>query len=109
MGLVPVLFCLVLLCMGTRDASVVLVLLLACAVLVLFVSVLLLGTWAVGLMFSDRWRKTIVFLCTTALVIDGGCGAASWIVLVLKRDEVRDPLDSLGGVALGRERIIAAG
>ena len=82
---------------------------LICSALVLIVNVLLLGVWATVSVLSSRWRKIAFGVSGGIIVLDGFYGFATWIVLVLQRGDIRDPLDSLSGFMLGRERIIAAG
>jgi hypothetical protein len=103
-----VVFCLVLMAMGAMTLLTEL-LSLVCAALVLIVSVLLLGLWATAAVMSSRSRKIALGVCGGIVGIDGCFGFATWIVLIVKRQDIRDPLDSLSGVALGRERIIAIG
>ena len=79
------------------------------AALVLIVSVGLLGLWGMLCILSPKW-KTISFSIGGILVMIDGCyGLATWIILIIKRQAIRDPLESVSGYILGRERIIAAG
>ena len=101
-------FCLVLIAMGAMTLVTELLSLL-CAALVLIVSVLILGLWATATLMSTRSKRIAFGVCGGIVGIDGCFGFATWIVLIVKRQDIRDPLDSLSGVALGRERIIAIG
>jgi hypothetical protein len=99
-----VLFCLVVLCMAAIG-PVVLVLLMLCAGFGVVTNVSLLGLWAV----RGTTRRIVMWGCAMILTLDGTFGFTSWIVVVLRRGEIRDPLDSLGQVMLGRPNVIAAG
>ena len=82
---------------------------LICAASVLVVGVLLLGVWVTTSILSHRWRGIAFGVCGVIVAIDGCFGFVAWIVMIVKREDIRDPLDSLSGVMLGRERIIAVG
>src|SRR5271170_737599 len=107
MGLAPTIFCLVLIAMGSMTLMTEL-LSLICAALALIVSVILLCSWAVSCMLSNRWRKVTFGVCGGLLGVDAIFGFATWIVLIIDRRDLSDPLGS-SSVILGRERIIAAG
>ena len=77
--------------------------------LVLAVSFMLLGVWGMSFMLASRWRSLLFAIGGILLLMNGCYGIVTWILLVVKHDEIRDPLDSVGGNILGRERIIAAG
>lgn len=82
---------------------------LICAAVVLIVGVLLLGLWTTSSVLSVRWRTIAYILCGTTVGINALFGLTTWVLIIVKRVDIRDPLDSLGGVTLGRERIIAIG
>jgi hypothetical protein len=107
MGLAPTIFCLVLIAMGAMTLTTEL-LSLICAALVLIVSVILLCSWAVSSMMSNRWRKATFGVCGGLVGVDAIFGFATWIILIIDRRSLSDPLGS-SGVILARERIIAAG
>ena len=107
MGLAPTIFCLVLIAMGAMTLTTEL-LSLICAALVLIVSVILLCSWAVSCMMSTRWRKATFGVCGGLVGVDAIFGFATWIILIIDRRSLLDPLGS-SGVILARERIIAVG
>src|SRR5271169_4819527 len=107
MGLAPTIFCLVLIAMGAMTLTTEL-LSLICAALVLIVSVILLCSWAVSCMISNRWRKATFGVCGALIGVDVIFGFATWIILIIDRRSISDPLAS-SSVILARERIIAAG
>jgi hypothetical protein len=43
------------------------------------------------------------------IAVDAVFGFATWIVTIVRREDINARLDSYGGGILGRERIIAAG
>ena len=79
------------------------------AAVVLIGTACLLGLWGLTSVLTSRWKKISFVICGSVVVVAGVFGFASWIVLIIERNNILDPLDSLSGVALGRDRIIAAG
>ena len=97
----PVIFCLVLLAMGSMTLLMELFSLI-CAVVVLVVGVLLLGLWTTVSVLSHRWRKVAFFSCAAVVGVNAFFGLTTWVLMIIKRADIRDPLDSLSGVTLGR-------
>jgi len=109
LGLIPVIFTLVLLAMGALTLITELMSLI-CAALVLIVSLTLLGLWAmISTMFiSRRWRGWIWGIVGGQVVVGGIFGFATWIILIVDREEIKDVLMQ-SGIILSRDKIIAAG
>lgn len=75
---------------------------------VLVVGVILIGLWSISCVFSTRWRKICFGICSGLLALNACFGFAAWIVMIVERRTLHDPLDSRTAI-FGRERIIAAG
>ena len=102
MGLVPVIFCLVLIAVGAMTPLTELLSLISAAV-DLIVGVLLLGLWASTCLFSQRTLKVAFAIATVLGVTNAIFGLATWIVLIVEKADVPS------GVILGRETVIAMG
>jgi hypothetical protein len=94
--------------MGAETLATLL-LSLICAALVLVVNVVLFAVWGTLSLLSSQRTKLVLSATGVIVGVDGLYGFATWVVLVLKRGDIRDPLDSLSGMLLSRERIISAG
>ena len=106
-GLAPVIFCLVLLAIGSTTLVIELLSLLSAA-LVLIVGVILIGLWAMSCFLSTRWRYISFGICAGLVAVNAIFGLATWIVMIVERGSLHDPLDSRSPL-FGRERIIFAG
>lgn len=82
---------------------------LICAALALIAGVILIGLWAMSCLFSPRWKTISLGICGALVAFNACYGLATWIIVIIERGSLHDPLDSSSGIILGRERIIAAG
>jgi hypothetical protein len=101
-------FCLVLLAMGSTGIVTELLCLL-CATVTFVTTLVLLGLWACVDVLSSRWRMRGFLVCGVLLAVSAVFGFTTWIITILRREDIVERLDSYGGGILGRERIIAAG
>ena len=108
MALVPVIFFLVLIAMAARTLFVELMSLISAAV-VLIGTACLLGLYAMIFVLRLRWKTVSYAICGAVVTVTGLFSLAGWIVLIIQRNDILDSLDSLSGVMLARDRIIAAG
>lgn len=93
--------------MGSMTLVIELLSLLSAA-LVLIVGVMLIGLWAISCTFSTRWRNMSFAICAGLLALNTCFGFAAWIVIIIERGTLHNPLDSRTAI-FGREKIIAAG
>ena len=103
----PVIFCLVLIAMGSMTLVIELLSLLSAA-LVLIVGVISIGLWPISCIFSTRWRNICFGICAGLVALNACFGCATWIVMIVERGSLHDPLDSQSAI-FGREKIIIVG
>lgn len=79
------------------------------AAVVIIGTACLLGLWGLISVLTTHWKKIWFIICGSVIGVAGLFSFASWIVIIIERNSILDPLDSLNGVVLARDRIIAAG
>jgi hypothetical protein len=70
------------------------------------VDVILLNVWGISVLFP-RVKKVAFGLCGGLICVNGCYGFVTWILLIIKRSRIKDPLGV--GNGLGRDGIIAVG
>lgn len=58
--------------------------------------------------FSTRWKNICFGICAGLVALNACFGFATWIVMIVERGSLHDPLDA-GSVIFGKERIIIVG
>jgi hypothetical protein len=77
--------------------------------LALVVGGTLIGSWAMLGLFPTRWKTILYGICIGLVVLNACFGLTTWIIIIIERANIQDPLDSSTSLILGRERIIATG